>query len=180
MSTVRQIHIDVSRAHGTAKKLLSVTSLAVLIMAGMAGEAFAQTTSRLVVVTQNSNGHFGAGALRNTRTTVISQTIVERPPAPRYYPGATIPVSELPVVVGIRRPPVAPPSVIQVPGPRTAMHSGDETRLSQNIPGARTIQLTDTDLSGETRRRYVAYAPGEKRGNPPPAPGPRFIVLNAQ
>jgi hypothetical protein len=180
MSTTPQSCQDAYSTRPAVSRSLPLVALAVLALASLSGPVAAQTTSRLVVVTQSGNGHFGAGALRNTRTTVISQTIVERAPAPRSYPGAVIPVNELPVVVGIRRPPVAPPSVIQVPSPRTAMHSADEKRMSQNVPGARTIQLTDTDLSSDTRRRYVAFAPGEARTAPQRTSGQRFTILNAQ
>jgi hypothetical protein len=156
---------DMSRLAMTCRPgffgIVSLASCALL----WPGDALAQTTTRTIVVTRNVSSGFAAPgwATRDLRSpsqggitsvTTIRQ-IVETESRDRFVPFGVTPVDQLPVVVGIRPTPVAPPTVYRIEGPSTAMHKADEARMRQVNPGARVITPLDLSVPREVRRRYA-------------------------
>jgi hypothetical protein len=135
----------------------------VVILAPFAAEA--QTSTRTVVVTRTTGSGFAAPgwATRDLRsfshggiTTVTTvRQVIEAEAAPRFSWLGSTPADQLPVVVGIRPTPVAPPTVYRIEGPSTAMHRADEERMRQVNPGARVITPLDLSVSPQMRRRYA-------------------------
>ncbi|MGL4728096.1 MAG: hypothetical protein ACRCWO_05020 [Bosea sp. (in: a-proteobacteria)] len=146
---------------GCSARLSPATALAVI--AGVFAiiqpiAAHAQTTTRTIVVTRTSGGFAGPSWAaqdfgRYRSVTTIRQS-VQTDVGPRAVRYGVVPVDQLPVVAGIRRPPVAPPTVYRIEGPRTTMHKADEERMRQVNPGARVITPDDLMLSPQTRARY--------------------------
>jgi hypothetical protein len=144
---------------------LPTAALAMTIIGSSAllssANAQTQTTTRTTVITRTTGGPVGViGVGRFNTVTTIQQTSVSDV-GRRAMLGDVIPVDQLPVVVGIRRTPVAPPTVYRIEGPRTAMHRADEERMRQINPGARVITPDDVSLSPRTRARYAVQ--GETR-----------------
>jgi hypothetical protein len=141
-----------------AVALAGVVSLAPFV-------AEAQTTTRSIVVTRTTSSGFATPgwATRDLRsfghggitTVTTTRQVIEAESAPRFTWLGTTPVDQLPVVVGIRPTPVAPPTVYRIEGPSTEMHKADEARMRQVNPGARVITPLDLSVPREVRRRYA-------------------------
>ncbi len=133
---------------------------AFLAVSGLpAPDALAQTTRSITIVQTRAGVPFPhpGWATWSVRQTTTITAIEQRVPdvARRAVIGGVVPVDQLTAVAGIRRTPVAPPTVYRIEGPRTAMHKADEERLRQVNPGARVITPDDLTVSPQMRRRYA-------------------------
>jgi hypothetical protein len=163
--------------HITSRRLqLAVASALTGIVSFAPLAAEAQTTTRSIVVTRTTSSGFATPgwATRDLRsfghggitTVTTTRQVIEAESAPRFTWFGATPVDQLPVVVGIRPTPVAPPTVYRIEGPSTAMHRADEARMRQVNPGARVITPHDLAVPREVRRRYAIPregVPGEMR-----------------
>jgi hypothetical protein len=135
---------------------LSAVLVAAILSHSVAAEA--QTTTRTIVVSRTSSGGFATPgwATRNfgrfSTVTMVRQTI-QTDVSARAVQSGVVPVDQLPVVAGIRRTPVAPPTVYRIEGPQTAMQRADEERMRQVNPGARVITPDDLSVSPQIRSR---------------------------
>jgi hypothetical protein len=165
---------NISFLHIISRRLHLSGALALAGIACLAPPAAeAQTTTRTVVVARTASSNFAApgwatldlrGRNHGAITTVTTvRQVIETENAPRFAWLGTTPVDQLPVVVGIRPTPVAPPTVYRIEGPSTAMHKADEERMRQVNPGARVITPLDLSVSPQMRRRYAIPQDGVPR-----------------